>query len=238
MSTIPIKRRLTQAIILAGGDGIRIKNLFPNIPKPLIPFNDTPFIELLFDKIIKSGINKIYLAIIKKHIPFYEKYIEKGIILVPEDSKLGTGGAVKSIMEQFKINTCFVVNGDSFCDVNFVKLSLQHKKLNSDLTICVSKNNTSRHDAGNVEVDEENNIISFHEKKLISPMINSGVYIINKKIFESTNNNIFSLEKHISKILESYKVSAYFTQSQIYDFGTPERFIFLEKIITEIFRHR
>lgn len=223
MSISQINLNYDQAIILAGGDGVRIKELFPNIPKPLIPFNGIPFIDLLIMKLKRFGIKNIYLSINKKNTPFYEKYNNSTIEIVPENLKLGTGGAIKNIMNVYNLDSSIVLNGDSYCDVSFKDLVNNHMKVKSDLTICAVENKSSRNDAGNINVDKNNKVVSFQEKKNSSKLINSGVYVVNKCIFKSSND-IFSFEEYITQILSLYYVSVFKIDSDVFDFGTPERF--------------
>ena len=105
------------AIILAGGLGARLNNTVPNLPKPMAPINNRPFLEHQMDYWIGQGINRFILSVgyLKDLIidHFGDKYKKASIEYAIEHKPLGTGGglllAAKNITEPF-----LVLNGDTF----------------------------------------------------------------------------------------------------------------------------
>ena len=116
-----------EAIILAGGLGSRLRNKTKYIPKPMICINGKPFLEVLLDHLLDSGFKHVVLSVgyLSKIIMHHFGNNYKGIKIkyAEEERLLGTGGAIN-----FAFNFCvnehvFILNGDTFMDLN---LSLIH----------------------------------------------------------------------------------------------------------------
>lgn len=222
------------ALILAGGNGERIRSIFPTTPKPLIKFNGIPFLKILIDSIRYYDLKNIHVSINSKESSLYDKYkLLFNINLIKEDLKLDTGGAVKYAFNRIGANNLLVLNGDTLCPLNLEKLIKFHFKKESDITIGIVKNNEKRMDGGNIIIDRENNVVQFSEKKLFSDdsYISTGIYIINKKFLQIAEK-AFSLEKFIQENINQ-KVFAYIADEPIYDYGTPERYDQYKSIISK-----
>lgn len=233
-------------LILAGGEGTRLKSVLQDKPKPMAPVNNKPFIRYLTDYLFLESFSKIYIScfylweqIEKEYL--YEIKFKQNIELIVEPKKLGTGGAIfyslKKIFEDNK-NTqdVIILNGDSFIKINFDNFFTYHKVSNLPITIASTNIlNTGRY--GILNIDSDNIITSFEEKNPNNININSikaintGVYIINKSIgnlFNDLYNNIneFSFENKIltplaeKKLLRSYNVNNNFI-----DIGIPEDYL-------------
>lgn len=88
-----------EAIILVGGFGTRLKHVVSDVPKPMAPINDKPFLEYIFEDLNKKGVTHVALAVgyMKEKIEEYFKNQYKNIEISysEENSPLGTGGAIK-----------------------------------------------------------------------------------------------------------------------------------------------
>ncbi len=211
-----------QAIVLAGGLGTRLRSVVQDLPKPMAPINGKPFLAFVLEYLKKQGITEIILSVSYKY-ELIQEYFKDEIHGVKihyniEKELLGTGGAIKDALKFVK-NEAYVLNGDTFFDIDLKKLVLNGSK------ICIAlkqMQNFNRY--GTVNVDEQGFVTSFEEKIFKKQgLINGGIYLIKKCIFDE-----FSLEKKFSFeefLQESYKILK--VQTRIFDdyfidIGIPE----------------
>ncbi|MBN8827291.1 MAG: NTP transferase domain-containing protein [Sphingobacteriia bacterium] len=225
-------------IILAGGRGTRISQVTGNIiPKPMIKFDGIPFLEILCNSLISQKNENIYLSIgflhevITEHFSNYK--FKDQIYFNIEEELLGTGGAIVDTINKFNIKgDILALNGDSLNVFDVKKFYEFHKENNFDITILSNfKEDTSRY--GNL-IFENNKITGFKEKQSnVSGYINSGVYAINKKVFDSLNfEKKFSFENDfLMKYTNDLNVGIFKNDGFFIDFGVPEDY---EKALIEI----
>ena len=215
-----------EAIVLAGGFGTRLSTVVSDVPKPMAPINGRPFLEYLLNDLSEKGINRVILAvgykkeIIKSH--FKEKYKNIDIIYSDEDIPLGTGGAIKKALILAKDENIFIINGDTFFDVDLKEMYQFHKKNSSKLTLAIK--GMEKFDRYGSLILEEDRIIKFEEKKYNDKgYINGGIYLINKELLNEKEKESFSFEKEILEN-ENLKIEKYGYKSEGYfiDIGIPE----------------
>jgi len=225
-----------EAIILAGGFGTRLKHVVLDVPKPMAPFNGKPFLKYLFDYLLKNGVTHIILAagykaeVIQKY--FGDNYKGIGITYSVEDKPLGTGGAIKKALEFCNEDDVFILNGDTYFDVDLNEMKEFHAYKDSKLTVAIKP--MSHFDRYGVVVIENYMIKKFDEKKpTVHGKINGGTYLIKKTIFNSVDEDSFSFEKGI---LESGVVDIYAFESEGYfiDIGVPEDYYRAQKDFLDI----
>ena len=226
-----------EAIILAGGFGTRLSTVVSDVPKPMAPINERPFLEYLLDDLNEKGISRVILAvgykkeIIKSH--FKEKYKNIDIIYSDEDIPLGTGGAIKKALTLAENENIFIINGDTFFDVNLKEMYQFHKKNSSKLTLAIK--DMEKFDRYGSLILEGYKIIKFEEKKYVDKgYINGGIYLINKKLLNEEEKESFSFEKDILEN-KSLKIEKYGYKSKGYfiDIGIPEDYHTFNKINKE-----
>lgn len=218
--------RPSEAIILAGGKGSRLQSVVSDIPKPMAPIGDLPFLEYMLNYLISQKIKHVILSVGYKWKTIYEyfgdRYKTISLSYTVEEKPLGTGGGIKFALEKAEGNDIYILNGDTFFDVKLADLSEFYFAHQSDMAITVKKKtNFSRY--GTVELDVCK-VIAFNEKQpLKSGLINGGVYLIKKDIFES-----FELPEHFSfetdfmeKHLPSLKICAMHNSEYFIDIGIP-----------------
>lgn len=197
---------INEAIILVGGLGKRLQPVVKDIPKPLADVGGKPFLWYILQKLLQENIERIILSagykaeLVEEFILKY--YIEKNIRIIVEKRPLGTGGALKKSIVFVNNNFLYLLNGDSFFDINMKKFeedSFRIGKFDVSIALCEIKN-PSRF--GIVEINENNKVLDFKEKVVAKnkKYINTGIYILNKKVFEKKLKNFpekFSFEKDI-----------------------------------------
>jgi D-glycero-alpha-D-manno-heptose 1-phosphate guanylyltransferase len=225
---------IKEAIILAGGFGTRLQSVVSDVPKPMAPVNNEPFLNYLLTYLSHYGIQKVVLStgyLEEKIRNYYQANNNtwKGIALSysHEHEALGTGGAIRLAMGQCNEEYVLALNGDSFFDVNLNDLHQNHHQLNAQHTLALRKvNNASRY--GAVETNNSR-IVKFKEKDEHQKpgTINGGIYILHKTTFtnhtEASKN--FSIERDFfEKQLTQQKIYGFEYEGQFIDIGTPEDF--------------
>jgi len=233
-----------EAIVLAGGFGTRLQSVVKDVPKPMADVNGKPFLQYLLDILIVHGVTRVILSVgykkeaIEKF--FTNQYKNLEIVYSKEDDPLGTGGAIKQAFTLVKEQSVFVLNGDTFLNVNLHELHNKHIALQSDITLSLKKMyDFDRY--GSVTVEGEY-VVSFNEKKFLQQgLINGGVYMLNKTFLDNYPSK-FSFE---TDVLEQSKgnlkigfiqTDGYFIdigipsdyQKAIYDFGD-KKALFLDR---------
>ncbi|PCJ01487.1 MAG: D-glycero-D-manno-heptose 1-phosphate guanosyltransferase [Flavobacteriales bacterium] len=217
----------SEAIILAGGFGTRLTSV-KDVPKPMAPINDVPFLQILLDDLLVKGITKFYLAVGHQHEVivdyFGSSYMGCKIHYVIEDSPLGTGGAIKQALEQVASENVFVFNGDTFFDVDIELMDEQHQSKKSDVTLAL-KPLTDFDRYGAVEHNDELRITNFSEKKFCKEgVINGGIYLLQTNIFDGLDfPKQFSMEQdYFEKYCSKNNLSGFIDDGYFIDIGIPE----------------
>jgi len=211
-----------EAIILAGGFGTRLKNVVLDLPKPMAPIRGVPFLSFILDQLNRQGFTKVILAVGYLHekiISFYgNKYKNMQIEYSIEYEPLGTGGCVKKALDKTTEKHIFVINGDTYFDINFNEI----KKPKNVMIVCKQMNDTSRY--GNIII-ESDIIIRFSEKGIGgSGYINGGIYYFNRDVFNKFMlPDKFSMEKDFfEKHLNEMIIDAHISNEYFIDIGIPE----------------
>lgn len=216
-----------EAIILAGGFGTRLTTV-QDIPKPMAPINEVPFLQILLDDLLMKGISKFYLAVGYQHqviIDYFGfTYMGCKIEYVIEDSPLGTGGAIKQALEKVSSDTVFVFNGDTFFDVDIELMAEQHNSCNAEVTLAL-KPLTEFDRYGSVEVNDKLRITKFVEKQFCKKgVINGGIYLMKTNLFEGLNYPAqFSMEQdYFEKYCSEKQLEGFIDEGYFIDIGIPE----------------
>lgn len=201
------------AIILAGGLGTRLRDVVKDLPKPMAPVNGKPFLHYLFMYLKEQGIKHVILSVGYKaetiRSYFGDTYLGLSIIYMEEEAPLGTGGGIYQAIT-LADGPAYVLNGDTFFDVNLKDLLTFYKEKNADIVLALKRmNNFDRY--GTVQLNTENRIEQFTEKQFLTEgLINGGVYVMSKNSFariEEERDELFPrkfsferdvLEQHIN----------------------------------------
>ena len=216
------------AIIIAGGEGTRLRPLTFVIPKPLVPLLGRPLIEYIIEDIARHGVKEVILAIGYK-AGMVEEHFEKHksgkmplkIVYSIEKERLGTGGAVKLAMSKTHgAQDTIVMNGDNLFRINFAEMYRRHRANKAVVTIAVIRVDNVK--GFGVLVMDGERITSFVEKpdpeNAPSHYINCGIYIVSSRISEYfPDASAFSLERDVFEKLApegciyAYPIEAFYT---------------------------
>lgn len=213
------------AIILAGGFGTRLKSVINDLPKPMAMINSKPFLHYVFLYLTKQKITKAILSVGYKaeiiETYFGDKYLDVEIIYCREDEPLGTGGGIKKAF-QLVDDFAFVLNGDTFFDIDLNVLKKFHLQTPTDISLALKPmQNFDRY--GTVEMKEDR-IIKFEEKKPVEEgLINGGVYFFHKEMLNKIAEEKFSFEKDVlEKYVSESKINGRGFENYFIDIGIPE----------------
>jgi len=208
----------------------------------MLEVQDKPFLEYLVMHLVKEGLfNQIFLVGHKaNHMIEYfgdGRRFSANILYSVDEQLTGTAGALINCKDFLKDEVFFVINGDTYTEIDFERMYRQHKKQNAQATICISKRDLSKgidlNNYAGVKIGKNNDVVSYAEK---SPgdYISCGTYLFNGAIFKHLVKGIeSSLEYNlIPALLENkHKVSSYIYKDHLFDIGTPERISEFSKFI-------
>lgn len=224
---------ITTAIILAGGFGTRLQSVVNDLPKPMAPINGEPFLNYQLNYLKHYGIKNVILSVgyLAEKIKAYYGYNFNGLEIdyVVEENPMGTGGGIRLALEKCTESLSFVLNGDSFFDVDLIKFYDRHIQNRSQISLALRKvNNSSRY--GTIEKTKENIISSFKEKSGIDHegIINGGVYLLDKNLYlqKTPSATNFSIEKDFfEKQLSNSLISGFEFEGYFIDIGIPEDYL-------------
>lgn len=236
--------RLTidEALILAGGFGMRLKTLVTDKPKPMADIAGRPFLEYLLEYFIYQGVKKFTLltghlgSIIEQH--FGDSFQGSSISYLQENKPLGTGGAIRyALANQKNLNeNLLVINGDTWFEVKPDLLFAINRKTKKPITICCKKTVLNSR-FGGLKLDKNNIVTQFGLSHEQSSLINGGCYIINKTFFNTyfaKYPESFSFEKDALPNLASQgQMSGGIQDGLFIDIGIPEDYLLSQTIIPE-----
>lgn len=215
-----------EAIVLAGGFGTRLRHIVPDVPKPMAPVCGKPFLEYILDYLSCAGITKVILAVgYKKEVIeayFQNQYKNLEIVYSEETTPLFTGGAIKQALQLCNDENIFVINGDTYFDVDLFAMKNYHIAHHSDLTLAIREmHNFERY--GTLQRKQER-IVAFHEKKKMEHgFINGGIYLLRRNLLEQIEEQQFSFETDfMEKQIDKTKIMGYESDGYFIDIGVPE----------------
>ena len=235
-----------KAVIMAGGRGTRISELFPDIPKPLIPIDGVPVLEREIISLRDQGFTEIILTV--SHMAEkIEDYFGNGdklgvkIDYFVEETPLGNAGALVKMRAEGKLNGDFLLlNADSIFDVDFNRFVDYHRQKGGLVTLFTHPN-SHPYDSGLIIADKDGRVERWLTKEDPRPQwyknrVNAGLHVINAKVLdgidaEHVGSEIdgktvkIDLDRQILKPLcGSSQMFCYDSPEYVKDMGTPERY--------------
>jgi len=219
-----------KAIILAGGEGKRLRPVINDIPKPMAPVKGIPFLEYLVLQLKKQNIKDIIFStgykgsIIKSYFQDGDNW-DINIEYSEEDKPLGTGGALRKAGELIDDEQFIVMNGDSFFDIEFKQLIAFHEDKQAVATIGLAYVETIER-YGHVEIGNDGEITKFIEKgnSVSSGYINGGIYLLTSKLINEIPFGQVSLETEVFPRLINKGLFGVRFKSYFIDIGKPEEY--------------
>jgi NDP-sugar pyrophosphorylase family protein len=220
-----------KAVVLAGGQGTRLRPITYELPKALIPVHDRTLTEHLFDLFRRHSISNVIMAVghmsekIKGHYGDGSRF-NVNLSYVEEKEPLGTGGPLLLAKDQLR-ETFIVTNGDELKDIDLHAMYEFHRRNKAVATIALTTVSDPCH-YGVARLDG-NRILEFVEKpakgKEPSNLINSGLYIMEPEIIELVKPGFCMTEKDVFPLLARQgKLFGFPFSGQWFDTGNMERY--------------
>ena len=234
-----------KTVIMAGGKGTRISELFPDIPKPLIPLSDgmvtKPLLEWEIESLSEQGFTDIILTVshmadkIMRHFgdgSAFNVRIEYFI----EEQQLGNAGALFKLRDKLT-EDFLLLNADAVFDIDFNRLVKHHKKSGAIATLFTHPN-SHPYDSGIIVSDENGSVQSWLTKEDSRPeyyknRVNAGIHVLSPEVFHfsqidgekvDTNHRV-DLDRNLLKPLcGTGRMYCYDSPEYVKDMGTPDRY--------------
>ena len=180
-----------KAVIMAGGEGTRLRPLTANQPKPMLPLANRPIMEHIVHHVRNSGIRDIVVTVqflASQVRNYFGDGSDMGVDLTyaTESTPLGTAGSVKNAAEQLQ-ETFVVISGDALTDISLDEVIAFHRKRGAMVTVAL-KQMENPLEFGIVITREDGRIERFLEKphwgQVFSDTINTGIYVFEPEIFD------------------------------------------------------
>jgi len=181
-----------KAVVMAGGEGSRLRPLTLARPKPLVPICNRPIMEHILALLVRHDIRDV-LATLHYQGDRIQSYFGDGsefgvqMSYSTEDAPLGTAGSVKSAEAELKEGTFLIISGDALTDCDLTAAIAFHKEKKSLATLVLQRVDHPL-DFGIVITDAEGRVERFLEKpgwsEVFSDTVNTGIYILEPEIFD------------------------------------------------------
>jgi len=180
-----------KAVVMAGGEGTRLRPLTSNQPKPMVPIVGKPCMEHILELLKRHGFEDVIVTVaflpqaIRSYFSSGESLgMEIGYSV--EESPLGTAGSVRLAAGRLD-DTFLVISGDALCDVDLTRLVEFHREKGASVTIGL-KSVDNPLEFGIVVTDEEGRVERFLEKpswgQVFSDTINTGIYVLEPEVLK------------------------------------------------------
>lgn len=222
-----------EAIILAGGLGTRLRSVVSDLPKPMAPINNKPFLAYLIQYWASQGITRFVLSVGYKYQSikdyFGESFQDVIIDYAIEESPMGTGGGLLNACKKLTGNDMtLVLNGDTFFAIPLSSLLEHHKNNQAYLTIAASQAiNTRYNNLILGENDKINKIANDQSNEFV--LVNGGVYLFETSQLICRVRDFLapcSLENDLlPSWVETERVYAYLSNKYFIDIGIPADYL-------------
>lgn len=227
-----------EAVILAGGEGKRLRPVVRDVPKPMAEVAGRPFLWWLMTRLSRQKVERVILSVGYKaeviQDYFGNVFCGMEIAYSFESEPLGTGGAIRLALERAGQERAVVLNGDTYTDVNLLQLLVELEASGADLGIAVAHLNDAARYGAIVMAEKTNRIIGFDEKRGSSAgYINAGIYCLRRDIFvKYPVPQIFSFERDFLTKQAAVLQPIAFTAVQAFiDIGVPEDYALAQTLI-------
>ena len=215
------------AVIMAGGRGIRLAPLTDSIPKPLLKIGDKPIIQYNVDRLISFGVKDFWISVnylkdqIKHHFNKNEKHIK--ISFIEEEQPMGTIGALSKV-DNFENSHILVANSDLLTNLDYENFYLDFINKDADISMVTIPYEVAI-PYGIIE-HKNNNVKRLVEKPNYTYYSNAGIYLIKREILhEIPRDQFFNATDLIEKMIKNKrKVISYPFSGYWLDIGKPDDF--------------
>lgn len=235
-------RPYREAIVLAGGFGTRLAHVVPDVCKPMAPVAGRPFLRFIMDQLAAAGFDRVVVAdgYCREQIEdfFGSAYRGMAVEYSPEDKPLLTGGAVKRALGRCQSDWVFVMNGDTWLDVDFTVMEAAAADAPDGVSAVIAvKRMCDFERYGTVDVDAGGALTAFHEKRPCEEgLINAGVYLLRGDALDNMPEK-FSLESdYFECVVGDGALRAVECAGGFIDIGVPEDYELAQTMLAPLAR--
>jgi mannose-1-phosphate guanylyltransferase len=230
---------MTEAVLLVGGQGTRLRPLTVNTPKPMLPVAGVPFTVHQITRARDAGVRRIVLATSYRAEVFAE-FIEDAdlgieVVIATEEEPLGTGGAIRHALTHLESgpdDPVLIFNGDVLSGLDISGLVEAHVRSGSDVTLYLTPVDDPRA-YGLVPIDADGRVQAFLEKpstpeEIITDLINAGCYVFKRSVIEQIpTGRVVSVERETfpGLLASGAHVRGVVDEGYWLDLGTPLAFV-------------
>ncbi|MEX2195006.1 MAG: NDP-sugar synthase [Thermoleophilaceae bacterium] len=222
-----------QALVLAGGEGTRLRPLTLDVPKPVLPLAGRPFLGFMLDWLGRHGVDDVLLS-----CGFLSDAVEdalghdwRGMRLryVHEHEPLGTAGPLRLALDEGLLaERLYVLNGDVLCDFDLTEQRCRHEATGALATIALAEvGDTAGY--GVVPTADDGQVEAFIEKQpgpAPTNRINAGCYLLGREVAEGIDaGRAVSMERDVFPRLCMNGLYGFHAEGYWMDIGTPERYL-------------
>ena len=222
-----------QALILAGGEGTRLRPLTSTVPKPVVPLVDRPFIVFMLDWLRSHGVDDVvmscgHLASGVRNVLGDGSAFDVRLRYMEEPRPLGTGGALK-LAEPMLDERFLMLNGDVLTDMNLRAQLEMHERTGAVATLAlVPVEDPSAY--GLVRTNSGGEVTEFVEKpspdQIDTNNISAGAYVLERSVLELLEpDQPASIERDVFPQLVGHGLFGCVSEAYWLDIGTPERYL-------------
>ena len=220
------QRLPNSVVIMAGGEGKRLRPLTHYCPKPMLQVAGKPLLEIILKQCLDAGFEHFYFAVnfLKEQIQLHFRDGSAWgarIQYLEEDKPLGTAGAL-SLLSLRPDHPLLVLNGDVLTRVNYTHLLRFHADHQSAATLCVREHRTQI-PYGVVRLDDLN-FVAIEEKPVLTHYVNAGIYLLNPDVLDLVPKDaFFDMPQLLEAVAQQRKpVNAFPIHEYWVDMGHPE----------------
>ncbi len=231
---------MTEAILLVGGKGTRLRPLTVHTPKPMVPAAGVPFLTHQLARARAAGIEHIVLAT-SYLAEVFEPYFGDGSALglhleyVTEHEPLGTGGAIRNVASRLHSgpdDPVLIFNGDILTGLDIAALVGTHRTSGADVSLHLTRVEDPRA-FGLVPTDDTGRVTAFLEKpqtpeEIVTDQINAGAYVFNRSVIDTIPaGRPVSVERETfpGLLAEGAHLQGMVDSTYWLDLGTPQAFV-------------
>jgi mannose-1-phosphate guanylyltransferase/phosphomannomutase len=225
-----------KAVVMAGGEGTRLRPMTVSMPKPLLPIVNKPIMEHVLRLLARHGFSETvvtvqFLASLVRNYFGDGEDLGMSLHYATEDSPLGTAGSVKNAENLLRDDTFLVISGDALTDFDLTDLVKFHHDKGALVTVCLTRVPDPL-EFGITIIDDDNRVQRFLEKptwgQVFSDTVNTGIYVMEPEVFDhvAAGEQVdWSGDVFPQLLAAGLPVYGYIAEGYWEDVGTPESYL-------------
>lgn len=225
-----------KAVVMAGGEGTRLRPMTSSMPKPLLPVANRPIMEHVLRLLKRHGLTETvvtvqFLASLVRNYFGDGEELGMDLTYANEEKPLGTAGSVKNAEEALKHDSFLVISGDALTDFDLTELINFHREKGGLVTVCLTRVPNPL-EFGITIVDDNGQVERFLEKptwgQVFSDTVNTGIYVMEPEVFDYVAADVsvdWSGDVFPQLMKEGKPIYGYIAEGYWEDVGTHESYI-------------